>query len=102
MAQPKVARWENCREQGYVVSMKNLDRKKQINVAFFQHRVGDNICAVEWLQVTEDPPTINSAEFGDAYKDSGDVTKSMRYGEVLEMALWISDRLEKFWTENMG
>lgn len=29
----KIARWENCREQGYVVSLRTKDYSKQLNVA---------------------------------------------------------------------
>ena len=43
-----VARWENCREQGYVVSLRSEDRSKQLNIAFFEHRNSDAICAIKW------------------------------------------------------
>jgi len=36
-ADPRIARWENCREQGYVISMRSSDSRKQVNIAFFQH-----------------------------------------------------------------
>jgi len=32
----KVGRWENCREQGYVVSLHV--GTEQLNIAFFEHR----------------------------------------------------------------
>ena len=34
-AEIKVARWENCREQGYIVSLRNENRE-QLNIAFFR------------------------------------------------------------------
>ena len=45
-AKIKVGRWENCREQGYVVSLKNKE-KKQLNIAFFGHRNSDEIHAIK-------------------------------------------------------
>ncbi len=37
-----IGRWENCREQGYVLSMMSQNRR-QINIAFFEHRNSDSI-----------------------------------------------------------
>ena len=100
MAEPRVARWENCREQGYVVSMRNNKRSKQINIAFFEHRNSDSICAIKWEQVTLNSPTIDTAEFGDVYKDKYDTSHDVSYGQVREMSDWIHEELEKWWEEN--
>jgi hypothetical protein len=58
-----IARWENCREQGYVVSLRTKDYSKQLNIAWFEHRNSDNICAIEWEQCTINSPTIDTAQF---------------------------------------
>jgi hypothetical protein len=97
LAQPKVARWENCREQGYVVCMRSQDYSKQINIAFFEHRNSDSICAVKWEQNTINSPTIGTAEFGNVYKDKYDVSFEVRFGQFMEMADWIQEQLEQFW-----
>lgn len=95
-----VARWENCREQGYVVCLTDESRKKQLNIAFFEHRNSDSICAIKWEQSpTTNAPTIDNAIFGDIYKDKGDVSKRVSYGQVMEMADWIWLELEKFCAE---
>jgi hypothetical protein len=97
-AQPKISRWHNCREQGYVISMRNNDYSRQINIAFFEHRNSDQICAIEWEQVTLNPPTINNAEFcGKVYKDKYDVSYQVGCGRADEMANWIFQRLTEFW-----
>lgn len=44
---PEVNRWHNCREQGYVVTMRSKDYSRQVNIAFFEHRNSDGICAIE-------------------------------------------------------
>ena len=94
----KVARWENCREQGYIVAMEA--GRKQINIAFFEHRNSDGICAVEWEQSAINSITIGTAQFGGKYKDKYDTDYSVPYGEVSEMADWIWGRLEAHWTKN--
>lgn len=97
MADPKVSRWENCREQGYVVVLRSEDYKRQLNIAFFEHRNSDNICAIKWEQKTMNSPTIDTAEFGDIYKDKYDVSKSLSEGCPSDMADWIYEQLEDFW-----
>ncbi len=99
LAQPQIDRWHNCREQGYVVSMRSRSLQKQINVAFFEHRNSDSICAVAWEQTTLNPPTIDSAQMGDIYKDKGDVSHAVSHGQAFEMADWIYKALESFWNQ---
>lgn len=98
-AEPKVARWENCREQGYVISLRSKNYQRQLNIIFFEHRNSDSICAVKWEQTTLNSPTIDTAEFGDVYKDKYDTSFSVGYGEILKMANWIREELENFWKE---
>ncbi len=96
--EPTIARWYNCREQGYVISLHV--GKSQLNIAFFEHRNSDSICAVLWEEVTINPPTIDSAKFGNIYKDKYDLSHSVNYGRVLEMGQWICDQMESFVTAN--
>lgn len=95
----EVCRWENGREQGYIVSMRTMQYKKQINIAFFEHRNSDNICAVMWEQKSFNSiATVELAQFGDdVYKTKWDVSKEVGYGEALKMADWIWDQLKEFW-----
>jgi len=100
-ARPTVARWENCREQGYVVSMSSARYDKQINIAFFEHRNTDNICAIKWDQCTINAPTIDTAEFGDdVYKDKYDTSFDVNYGEAEKMASLIMTELTTWWDSN--
>lgn len=100
LADPRVARWENCRDQGYVISMRTKHMRNQINIAFFEHRNSDSICAVKWDQVTTNAPTIDTAKFGNIYKDKYDVSFQVGYGEVTKMADWIIKELTDFWIAN--
>lgn len=100
-AEPKIARWENCREQGYVISLKNKDYSKQLNIAFFEHRNSDSIHSVRWEQITLNSPTIDTAEFGNVYKSKYDTSYSVDYNGHYEMAEWINRELNDFWTTNL-
>lgn len=95
-AEIKVARWENCREQGYVVSLRNKKRE-QLNIAFFEHRNSDSICAIKWQQESINTLTIDNAKFGDVYKDKYDTSHSVEYGKAYEMAEWIIKELTEHW-----
>jgi hypothetical protein len=96
LTEPRVARWENCREQGYVIAMRNHKPRAQLNIAFFEHRNSDEICAIEWRQITINSPTIGTAKFGDVYKDKYDVSHSVSHGCAFDMAEWITGRLISF------
>lgn len=97
-AEVKVARWENCREQGYVVILRK--GPEQLNIAFFKHQNSDDICAVRWEQVTTNSPTIGTAQFGKGYKSKYDVSKSVGCHKFVEMADWIIFELTAFWCKN--
>ena len=99
LADVKISRWENCREQGYVITMR-APNNKQINIAFFEHRNSDQICAVEWEQNTVNAPTIDTAVFGNIYKDKYDTSASFGYAKINEAGDWILDRLSTFWVNN--
>lgn len=99
-AELKVSRWENCREQGYIISMRSKDRRRQLNIAFFEHRNSDSICAIKWEQISMNSITIDTAQFeGQCYNSKSDVSHSVSYGEVSEMAEWIQGQFEGFWVE---
>jgi len=92
---PRVERWFNCREQGYVIFW-HLSGK-QLNIAFFRHRNSDWICAVEWEQGTINPPTIETMETrGKVYNTKWETSKDVKPGQYDEMADWIMERLEAF------
>ena len=99
-AEVKVSRWENCREQGYVFILRSKDHKKQLNIAVFEHRNSDDICAVKWIQNTINAPTIDNAKFSDVYIDKWDVSHFVSVYQIFEMAKWINDELNSFWMEN--
>ena len=96
-----VARWDNYREQGYVVSLVN-EMDQQMNIAFFQHRNSDDVVAVKWMQSSIRSLTIDTADFGDGYKDKHDVSKSTPCGDGFKMAIWISQELDNHWIKGIN
>lgn len=91
-----ISEWHNGRERGYVIMFRN-DENVQLNIAFFEHRNSDEICAIKWVQQTMNPPTIDTAKFGDVYKDKYDVSHYVSVGEAKEMADWIYEQLCNHW-----
>ena len=99
MARIEVGRWENCREQGYCVSLA-AENFKQLNIAFFENRNSDELCAVEWVENTINTPTIGSKELAKVYKSKYNTQKSMPYMHIEEMGDWITGELKKWWLGN--
>ena len=94
-----IAEWHNGRERGFVVMFIN-PKREQLNVAFFEHRNSDSICAVAWEQSTMNPPTIDSADFGGkVYKSKWDVSYEVGLGEAMKMADWIMQQLCAHWAK---
>lgn len=97
-AEVNISRWENCREQGYVLMLKNK-KSKQLNIAFFEHRNSDNICAIKWHENTINAPTIESANFnGECYSnDKYDTSFSVLHMQIQEIGDWIKEQFINHW-----
>jgi len=93
---PLIARWENCREQGYVISIRSKKRN-QLNIAFFEHRNSDEIHAVKWEQDSMNSLTISSAIFKDVYENKWSTSYSVKHGEVTNMSDWICKELDYYY-----
>ena len=104
-ADPKVCRWENGREQGYIVTLRSRigagGPSRQLNIAFFEHRNSDTICAVRWEQKSFNSIcSIDLAEFPEGqYESKYDVSHQVSPGQAMEMADWIWKELVDFWVE---
>lgn len=98
MADVEVAPWYNGRERGVVFSLKDRSYRRQLNIAVFEHRNSDQICAVMFEAYTFNPPTLADVPAG-VYESKGDVSKSFGFGRAADMAQWVYDQLEAFWVE---
>ena len=78
----EVGRYENCREQGYVFTLRFHTKEKgyvQRNYAVYQHRNTDSICVLISNTITLNTPTID-----DMWKDKGENPKSSQYDQGFE------------------
>ncbi len=87
-------RFENCREQGYIVSVSY--KGEQRNYAFYEHRNSDSICVVKFDQLTINTPTLE--DVCNRMSDKYDYTKSFDWGEILACGEWIGKDIENFVT----
>lgn len=102
-AKPKVARWENCREQGYVISLDVRPFKQgvqRLNIAFFEHRNSDSICAVAWEQDGINSINIDTMNHEKYMNDKYAVDHSVSYNQAYDMAEWICEQFKEYWLKN--
>jgi hypothetical protein len=100
-AEPRVAPWYNGRERGIVIYMNNANHRDQINIAIYEHRNSDNICALMWRQQTYiNPPSLATLP-ENVFKDKWDVTESWSYYKAVDAAQWVVEQLNQFWTKTV-
>lgn len=94
-AEPQVHRFDNRREQGYVVYMLSADYARQINIAFYEHRNSDSIY-VQVNQVrTLNAPTLEVVTEG--MSDKYQSAFSAGVGEIDKVAEFVEMTLVDFW-----
>ena len=87
-----VGRFENCREQGYVFSLRY--KTEQRNYCVFEHRNSDKIVILINNTYTINTPTIE--QMWEGKKDKWDYDKDFNYGQILECGDWIIKDMRKF------
>lgn len=87
----EVGRFENCREQGYVLMV--TFKGKRRNYAFFEHRNSD-----ELVVFISDKLTINTPSIEEIYGDRGKFDHDMCFkrGQIVECAEDIMADVESF------
>ena len=98
-----VGRYENCREQGYVFTLRFWGEKDgkpshfQRNYAVYQHRNSDTICVL-----ISNAFTINTPGIDDMWKDKGENPRSSQYDQGFDWddikgcAEWILGDMDTF------
>lgn len=88
-----VGRYENCREQGYIFSLRYWNGQR--NYAVYEHRNSDNLCVVVF-----DEMTINTPEAKMVWNAMGDdkynVTKKFSFGEIVDCGDYIIEDAQNF------
>jgi hypothetical protein len=86
----RVGRYENCREQGYVLSIRVETNER--HYAVYQHRNSDSLIVLISNGMCMDTPDVNFM-----WKDKGenatkyDYDKGFPYGEIVKCGEWILD-----------
>lgn len=86
-----IGRLENCREQGYVVSIRF--KGNQRNYAFYEHRNSDRVHILINNETTIDTPSLDMMWNG--REDKYDTDNAFNYGEWEECARWIAEDMRK-------
>lgn len=87
-----VGRYENCREQGYVFSLRY--RGEQRNYAVYEHRNSDRLTILVFDEITINTP-YGEDVWGNM-KNKYDYTKSFSCGQIMECGDYIIEDAQKF------
>lgn len=98
-ADVKAAPWYNGRERGIVFYMRDPAFKHQLNIAVYEHRNSDSICALRWENTTFNPPILADIPEG-VYQNKWDTAMDFSYGEASNMANWVYEQFSDFWKEH--
>ena len=83
----KVGRFENCREQGYVFTLYDSQRLKQLmHYAVYEHRNSDSLCVLKQKLNAINTPSVNDM-FGERGKYGYDA--SFECGGIKDCGEWI-------------
>jgi hypothetical protein len=87
-----VGRYENCREQGYVFSLRSWKHPdRQGNWVVYEHRNADDVCVVFFNKHTINTPTLNDVveAMGD---DKYNVTKNFKH-DIMACCKWLEQEM---------
>ena len=91
-------RYDNCREQGYIVSLWVVGLDKSIHYAFYEHRNSDSICIVRFEKPVDPDEGFENPiakDVWDNMDDKWDYDMSFGYGNIIEASDWIIDDMYK-------
>lgn len=92
-ASVEVGRHENCREQGYIFSVRY--KCEQRNYCVYEHRNSDDLCVVVFDSVTFNTPTLKMV--CDAMGDSKwNYTKAFPCGQIMDCGDYILNDMKKW------
>lgn len=92
-ASVEVGRYENCREQGYIFSVRY--KGEQRNYAVYEHRNSDQLCVVVFDGSTINTPT-NDMLFEAMGDNKWNYTKAFAFGEIVSCGDYIIDDIKEF------
>lgn len=88
-----VGRYENCREQGYILTLMSSQCGRQIaHYAIYEHRNSDNICINKFHGQFINTPGIDAVWSGRESKY--DYDQAFSYNEVWEAYKWLEEDIQ--------
>lgn len=97
-AEIQFTRFDNCREQGYVIYLRDKSFSKQINIVFYEHRNSDELYVQINDKRTFHAPTLE--DITSTMKDKWEAAFTAQFGEITPIAAFIVKKLEEFWKLN--
>jgi hypothetical protein len=94
----ETATWYNGRERGLVFTMSHRHASSAcLNIAVFEHRNHDGICAVAWEDTRGvNPPTLEDIPEG-TYTNKFDTSHEVGYLEIGAMLEWMVEQFSSFY-----
>lgn len=92
-----VGRYENCREQGYVITLTLNECKPMISYCVYEHRNSDSICVQMFHASCMNTPSIDDVFYGK--RDKWDIDKRFDCGNIYDCALFIVQDMATRWEE---
>lgn len=91
----RIQPWYNCRETGFVFQLLTQD-KGVLNIAVFEHRNSDELCAWRWKsEYPKDQPTTDDVP-DEVAPDKYTHSFKCGYGEIGSMAEYVMKEFERF------
>lgn len=87
-----VGRYENCREQGYVFSLRYMGEQR--NYAVYEHKNSDKLIVLTFDGITINTP-CGEQVWGNM-KDTYNYTKSFSCGQIIECGDYIIEDAQRF------
>lgn len=90
-----VGRYENCREQGYIFSVRHLGC--QLNFAVYQHRNTDELCVIKFEYHSINTP--DAIAVWENMKDKNDIDAKFDYFDIKNCGRYIVESIKDFLQE---
>ena len=85
--------YSNCREMGFVIQL-HRPKADPLNLAFFEHRNSDNLCALRWEGHTPINGGVTPNDIPEGvYPDKWAVAKSWPHLAIADAITWARDQI---------
>lgn len=93
----QIGRYENGREQGYVVRLMIDEIIPMASYCFYEHRNSDQICVIQFQSAGYDTPSLDTIWLG--RENKYDYDKEFGYAHIEDCAEYIINDMKRRWLE---